>query len=171
LAVIARMYNREGKVLWEKQIAADAKANTVKPLFDVPAPEGVDGAYFLKLELPGGTPNIYWLTTKEKDYSSLSQLPASKPTFTVAYESTDNHYTCKVQLENGNQISFFNRIKVIDKTTGERILPVHYSDNYITLMPGDKREVSLQFTTDLSKDRIQIVSDSWTADRMIATEK
>jgi len=171
LTVTARMYNREGKVLWEKQIAADAKANTVKPLFDVPAPEGVDGAYFLKLELPGGTPNIYWLTTKEKDYSSLSQLPASKPTFTVAYESTDNHYTCKVQLENGNQISFFNRIKVIDKTTGERILPVHYSDNYITLMPGDKREVSLQFTTDLSKDRIQIVSDSWTADRMIATEK
>ena len=171
LNVTARLYNLEGKVIWEKHLDANVKANTVKPLFDVPVPEGVDGAYFLKLELSTGTPNIYWLTTKEKDYTSLSQLPASKPILSASYEATGNNYTCKVQLQNSNHISFFNRIKVIDKSTGERILPVHYTDNYITLMPGDKRTISLQFTTTLPKERIQIVSDSWTAERVVATEE
>jgi hypothetical protein len=58
---------------------------------------------------------------------------------------------------------------VFDKNTGERILPVHYSDNYVTLMPGDKREIMIDITTKLPKDQIQIVSESWTADRKTVT--
>ncbi|KDS38441.1 glycoside hydrolase family 2, candidate beta-glycosidase domain protein, partial [Parabacteroides distasonis str. 3776 D15 i] len=45
--------------------------------------------------------------------------------------------------------------------TGKRILPVHYSDNYITLMPGDQQEISLEFPANLPEERIQIVVDSY----------
>ena len=74
-----------------------------------------------------------------------------------------------VSLHSKTNISFFNRIKVLDKETGKRILPVHYSDNYITLMPDDHCTLTISFTSSLPADRIQIVVDSWTADRIVAT--
>ena len=47
--------------------------------------------------------------------------------------------------------------------TGKRILPVHYSDNYITLMPGDEQEITVQFRSKLSEEQIQVVIESWTS--------
>ena len=54
-------------------------ANSVQELLDIPVPEGIKGAYFLRLALNADVPNIYWLTTEPKDYTSLSQLPKSRP--------------------------------------------------------------------------------------------
>jgi len=36
-------------------------------------------------------------------------------------------------------------------------------------MPGDYCTLTISFTSSLPADRIQIVADSWTADRIVAT--
>ena len=161
LSIVARIYNLEGKLLWEKETRASAKANTVQELLDIPVPEGIKGAYFLRLALNADVPNIYWLTTEPKDYTSLSQLPKSRPGIKTAIKKEGSNFVGTVRLSADSQISFFNRIKVFDKETGKRILPVHYSDNYITLMPGDQQEISLEFPANLPEERIQIVVDSY----------
>ena len=147
LSIIARIYNLEGKLLWEKE--------------DIPVPEGIQGAYFLRLALNADVPNIYWLTTEPKDYTSLSQLPKSRPDIKTDIKKEGSNFVGTVRLSADSQISFFNRIKVFDRETGKRILPVHYSDNYITLMPGDQQEISLEFPANLPEERIQIVVDSY----------
>ena len=161
LSIIARIYNLEGKLLWEKETRASAKANTVQELLDIPVPEGLKGAYFLRLALNADVPNIYWLTTEPKDYTSLSQLPKSRPDIKTDIKKEGSNFVGTVRLSADSQISFFNRIKVFDRETGKRILPVHYSDNYITLMPGDQQEISLEFPANLPEERIQIVVDSY----------
>ena len=161
LSIIARIYNLEGKLLWEKETRANSKANTVQELLDIPVPEGIKGAYFLRLALNADVPNIYWLTTEPKDYTSLSQLPKSRPDIKTDIKKEGSNFVGTVRLSADSQISFFNRIKVFDKETGKRILPVHYSDNYITLMPGDQQEISLEFPANLPEERIQIVVDSY----------
>ena len=161
LSIIARIYNLEGKLLWEKETRASSKANTVQELLDIPVPEGLKGAYFLRLALNADVPNIYWLTTEPKDYTSLSQLPKSRPDIKTEIKKEGSNFVGTVRLSADSQISFFNRIKVFDKETGKRILPVHYSDNYITLMPGDQQEISLEFPANLPEERIQIVVDSY----------
>lgn len=161
LSIIARIYNLEGKLLWEKETRASSKANTVQELLDIPVPEGIQGAYFLRLALNADVPNIYWLTTEPKDYTSLSQLPKSRPDIKTDIKKEGSNFVGTVRLSADSQISFFNRIKVFDKETGKRILPVHYSDNYITLMPGDQQEISLEFPANLPEERIQIVVDSY----------
>jgi len=161
LSIIARIYNLEGKLLWEKETRASSKANTVQELLDIPVPEGIQGAYFLRLALNVDVPNIYWLTTEPKDYTSLSQLPKSRPDIKTEIKKEGSNFVGTVRLSADSQISFFNRIKVFDKETGKRILPVHYSDNYITLMPGDQQEISLEFPANLPEERIQIVVDSY----------
>ena len=161
LSIVARIYNLEGKLLWEKETRASAKANTVQELLDIPVPEGLKGAYFLRLALNADVPNIYWLTTEPKDYTSLSQLPKSRPDIKTEIKKEGSNFVGTVRLSADSQISFFNRIKVFDRETGKRILPVHYSDNYITLMPGDQQEISLEFPANLPEERIQIVVDSY----------
>ena len=161
LSIVARIYNLEGKLLWEKETRASSKANTVQELLDIPVPEGIKGAYFLRLALNADVPNIYWLTTEPKDYTSLSQLPKSRPDIKTDIKKEGSNFVGTVRLSADSQISFFNRIKVFDKETGKRILPVHYSDNYITLMPGDQQEISLEFPANLPEERIQIVVDSY----------
>ena len=161
LSIVARIYNLEGKLLWEKETRANSKANTVQELLDIPVPEGIKGAYFLRLALNADVPNIYWLTTEPKDYTSLSQLPKSRPDIKTDIKKEGSNFVGTVRLSADSQISFFNRIKVFDRETGKRILPVHYSDNYITLMPGDQQEISLEFPANLPEERIQIVVDSY----------
>lgn len=161
LSIIARIYNLEGKLLWEKETRASSKANTVQELLDIPVPEGIKGAYFLRLALNADVPNIYWLTTEPKDYTSLSQLPKSRPDIKTDIKKEGSNFVGTVRLSADSRISFFNRIKVFDRETGKRILPVHYSDNYITLMPGDQQEINLEFPANLPEERIQIVVDSY----------
>ncbi|MDR1980906.1 MAG: beta-glycosidase [Tannerellaceae bacterium] len=161
----AQLWNAGGTAVWEKEEAVTIGANEVKRLFPVPEPQGVEGVYFLKLELwekgQRLTTNVYWLTTRAGDYTTLSLLPRTTPAVQTALSQSGDRYTGTVRLRAGAHISFFNRIKVFDKTTGQRILPVHYSDNYITLMPGDEQEITLQFTSPLRKEDIDIAVNGW----------
>lgn len=166
LTVTARIYDAKGTVRWEKETKSDALANTVNPLFDITVPDDIEGIYFLTLSTQPGESNIYWLTTLANDFSGLTTLPASRPELKASLQKKDSDYTGTVSLRSDGKISFFNRIKLFDKQTGKRILPVHYSDNYITLMPGDEREITLSFRSDLPREQIEIVVDSWTANRI-----
>lgn len=137
-------------------------------------PKNVKGVYFLKLSLLSNKnekpqplfSQVYWLTTVPKDYTTLNQLPPCRPVVRAFLREEKGRYKGKVSLEAVDGISFFNRVKVLDKETGKQMLPVHYSDNYLTLMPGDREEIEVDFPAGLPKDRIRIVIDSWTAERL-----
>ncbi|MDR2810000.1 MAG: beta-glycosidase [Tannerellaceae bacterium] len=171
LVLKAQLRNIDGKTIWEKEEPVVIQSNEVKRLFPVPepSPNEVDGVYFLKLSVweKGEclTTNIYWLTTHPKDYTTLARLPRTTPQVQTTLRQEGGVYTGTVRLKAVEHISFFNRIKVFDKTTGKRILPVHYSDNYITLMPGDEQVIDLQFASALPRESISLVIDSWTDER------
>jgi hypothetical protein len=166
VTVKAQLYKSDGSVVFEKEESTTSETNSIKRLFDIPKPDGVDGVYFLKLTLLENdrplTDNIYWLTTKSNDYTGLTSLPKANAVIKTSLQQTGKNCTGSVKILSGNRISFFNRVKVFDKNTGKRILPVHYSDNYVTLMPGDSKEISLEFTSALPKEQIEIVVESWT---------
>ena len=170
LVVKAQIFSRQGEKLWEKETPSVLTPNSITRLFGVPVPEKAEGVYFLRLSLSEGgkevSRNIYWLTTKEKDYTTLAQLPVCKPETKLTLQKQDGVYKGVVSLKTQDGISFFNRIKVFDKNTGKRILPVFYSDNYVTLMPGDIQEVDLEFASPLPAGQIEVVIDSWSSERI-----
>ena len=48
-----------------------------------------------------------------------------------------------VTLENPSKnLAFFVRLKVDKGARGEEILPVVWQDNYVSLLPGEKREIT-----------------------------
>ena len=51
-------------------------------------------------------------------------------------------------IENPSKsLAFFVRLKVNKGVKGEEILPVVWEDNYISLLPGEKREITATYRT------------------------
>lgn len=170
LTVKAEAFGLNGECKWAESQETGIAANSVSKLFKVPAIDA-EGVYFLKLTLMQNgkelNNNIYWLTNKSKDYSSLNTLAKTAPKANVTISKKDNRYVGEITLS-ADKISFFNRIKVFNKQTGKRILAVHYTDNYITLMPGDSQTVTFDFPVTCPESDIQVVIDGWNTDRVIA---
>ena len=60
-------------------------------------------------------------------------------------KSSNGKYT--VDLANsGSVAAFFIRMKVIRATDGEMITPVFFDDNYIVLLPGEKKSIQVDVT-------------------------
>jgi len=45
-------------------------------------------------------------------------------------------------------LAFFVRLKLNKGANGEEVLPVVWEDNYISLLPGEKREVTATYRTE-----------------------
>ena len=88
-----------------------------------------------------------WYTTPTvsyADYTALSQLPKVKLNVTSRNERKGHDAITHVTVENPSKsLAFFVRLKV--NKTGKEILPVLWEDNYFSLLPGEKREVSATY--------------------------
>jgi hypothetical protein len=50
----------------------------------------------------------------------------------------------QVELKNtGPEAALQNKLTLIDGASGERILPAYYSDNYVSLLPGESRTIEI----------------------------
>ena len=108
--------------------------------------------------------NFYWLSTKPEtldweksnwyttptasyaDFTALSQLPKVKLNVTERTERKGEDAITHVTVENPSKsLAFFVRLKVNKGKGGEEILPVLWQDNYISLLPGEKREITATY--------------------------
>jgi hypothetical protein len=58
----------------------------------------------------------------------------------------NTNYKTVVNIHNtSDKVALMLRLKVIDAKTNQRILPVIYSDNYLSLIPGESKKVSIGY--------------------------
>jgi exo-1,4-beta-D-glucosaminidase len=75
-------------------------------------------------------------------------LPKIKLRVTDHTERKNEEAVTHVTLENPSKsLAFFVRLKVNKGKGGDEILPVVWQDNYISLLPGEKREVTASYRT------------------------
>lgn len=89
--------------------------------------------------------NLYWLPDSTGNYSGLRQMPAAALAVTAGQGGKG---TITVTLKNpaGGPVAFFNRVSLVDPKTKERLLPVFYSDNYVSVLPGESKTITLDYT-------------------------
>ncbi len=165
LKLAARVFNLDGTLKFTKEAPLDAAADSTAKAFELPRIEGLSPAYFLDLRITDGSgklvgSNFYWLSTKPEtldwaksnwyttptasyaDYTSLAQLPKIKLNVSSRSEMQGEDAVTRVTVENlGKAVAFFVRLKLDKGKGGEEILPVVWQDNYISLLPGEKREI------------------------------
>ncbi len=78
----------------------------------------------------------------------------------------DGRLLLDVTLHNpGTTMALMAHLQLQRKSSGERVLPVFYSDNYISLAPGESRTVTVDAAAaDLTGDIPVVVLDGWNVD-------
>ena len=68
-----------------------------------------------------------------------------------------------VTLENATKsVAFFVRLKVTKGAGGAEILPVIWQDNYISLLPGEKRDITASYrTAELGTAQPEVEISGW----------
>jgi exo-1,4-beta-D-glucosaminidase len=188
LKLTARVFNLDGTQKFSKETALDAAADSTEKVFAIPPIEGVSPAYFLDLRVTDAAgklvgSNFYWLSTKPEtldwaksnqnvtptesyaDYTSLAQLPKVKLDVSSRTERNGNggDAVTSVTVENPSKaVAFFVRLKLAKEKAGEEILPVVWQDNYISLLPGEKREVTATYrNSDLGNAKAEVEARGW----------
>jgi hypothetical protein len=89
--------------------------------------------------------NFYWLPDSAGMYSGLQRM--GKAALSVEARSAGERQII-VTLRNpaGGPVAFFNRVSLVDPGTKQRILPVFYSNNYISVLPGESQTITLDYT-------------------------
>lgn len=101
--------------------------------------------------------NLYWTPDASGKYSGLNQIKKANLNVTARALKSGK---VEITLTNpaGNPVAFFNRVSVVDKNTGERILPAFYSDNYLSVVPGDQKKIEVEFTETAQSSSVITVS-------------
>ena len=90
--------------------------------------------------------NFYWTNGKEKyNYRALQNMPDAQVRVEVSDKSRLGEGIVLLTLINeSTTVAFANRVRIVNSLTGERILPAIMSDNYITLMPGESKVITVE---------------------------
>jgi len=169
LRLTTKIYNLDMTEKFSHEDSLDAAADSTAKVFTVPEVQDLSPVYFVALRLADSSgklvgSNFYWLSTKPEtldwaktnwwmtptesyaDYTALSQLPKVKLGATSRTERKGEESITHVTVENPSKsLAFFVRLKLDKGAKGEEILPVVWEDNYISLLPGEKREVTATY--------------------------
>jgi mannosylglycoprotein endo-beta-mannosidase len=149
-SVVVDLYDLTGKKLTTMTSLIHINPNSVQELSALQVPQDITEVYFAVLDLKdnsGGllSHNFYWFSKSGKDYTALHNMPRVSLTVEKAGFVDGSRNAIALSLVNGSEnVAFFNSLKVFD-ATGDRILPVFYSDNYFSLLPGEKKEMTIEF--------------------------
>jgi exo-1,4-beta-D-glucosaminidase len=173
-----KLYDIYSKVVFEKSIKVALSENEVRALLDLPALQGKNEVYFLDLKLLNkdseiASTNFYWLATQkdlldweqyfwfytpQKQYADFTKINTmDKVDISASKEiiSQGDEWEVNVTLSNPSEkLAFFIELNAVKKSDGSSILPVFWSDNYISLPPGENKTINLKFyQKDLENDQ------------------
>lgn len=156
LNIHAQVFDLNSKLLFEKTATIDAAANSVSNALHLALGDAFASSpvVFVKLTLadPNNQPlsqNFYWLAPHDDDYRKLDNLPAVTLQASATQSGSsagDTDRDIAVTLTNPSQTTALaTKLTLLDAPGGQRILPAFYSDNYVSLLPGERRTIQIAY--------------------------
>ncbi len=187
LKVSAKIYSIDAKEKGSREATIDLAADSSAKAFDLPKPEGLTPTYFLKLELHDTagklvSENFYWLSTKADeldwakrtdtvytpqkefgDLTGLNNLPKVRVAITKTAQGSGSNSSITVVAENKSQsVAFMIHPRLIRGKGGDDVTPIFWSDNYFSLLPGEKKTVTVRFdSAPLRGAAPELVVEGW----------
>jgi exo-1,4-beta-D-glucosaminidase len=159
-----RVYDLDSQIRFEESYALDVAAESIVRIGTLPA-VSTDGAYFVDARLlaSDGSPvvsSLYWLSTREDvldwdasewyvtplsqyaDLTGLSRLPEVELEVEHRFVDTEGGWEVHVTLANASdKLAFFVELEVVGAESSRLAAPVLWSDNYVSLFPGERLAV------------------------------
>jgi hypothetical protein len=159
------VYNLDGSIAYEHDTKLNAAPEAATNVGTIDFPPTLSAAHFIKLELRDKSglllsSNFYWraLPDHPDDLTALNQLPTVTLKATAVREGNQIHVT----LSNPTAHVALMAHLQLRRKSGERILPVYYGDNYVSLVPGESKTITIDAELGVNKPTdALIVVDGW----------
>ena len=145
----ATVFDLSGKRMRQQKGRLDSHEDTSQAWIKLSKlmPSAPSDVYFLRLTLTDQqgivSENLYIMGREENNYQALLSLPKAEVEQHAALKTVGDSQTITLTLRNkGKTPAPFLRLN-LKGSDNEQILPVTYSDNYITLMPGESKTVTV----------------------------
>jgi hypothetical protein len=156
LKLKADVYALDGRRVGGLSSKVNAAANSVSkgPMLVLDDALKAERAVLVKLILTSSSKvlseNYYWQTLDPKDGQRFSSLPSQRLEVTAsvngtAVNSNEKEARVQVQLRNPSTVPVLAAKLTLLNDAGERVLPAYYSDNYVLLLPGESRKVTITY--------------------------
>ncbi len=161
-----RVFDLRSKEVFATSRTVDIQVDSPVRVADLSGVKDLTPVYFLDLRLKGRdgaalASSFYWLSTKKDildpngsewfvtpnkafaDFTALAQLPEVAIEVTQRIEEAEGTQRVHVSLVNPSPaIAFFIELKLVGAQSGRTMLPVLWDDNYLSLLPGERRELT-----------------------------
>ena len=177
--VIAQVYDINSKKVFEESAAVNLPSDgVVNDALTIRFPENISQVHFIKLILKDEkgkdvSSNFYWRSNDKYEgsktltgpaasgFEDLSKLKQAKVKLTYKVREDDNNYFVDITLRNtSGQIAFFNQLQFLNSKMSP-IRPSFYTDNFFSLMPGEKKTVTIETAKGKLKDGAVLALKGW----------
>jgi hypothetical protein len=101
--------------------------------------------------------NLYWWSKQESSLRELDALADVRLKASATLAASPGERQATIKLENtGTVPALLVKLTLKDAATDARILPAYYSENYVSLLPGDSRTVTIAFPAGESRPKIAL---------------
>jgi hypothetical protein len=160
------------KEVWSNMCDVFVKADESRKIITPDIPKDITKVYFMKMELKDSSgkvvsSNFYWLCSdgdEKADFTDLSKLSKMNVNVTAsAIQQEGNKSRLTVTIENpGAGLAFAVNPKILMLTSKDPVLPVFWEDNYISLLPKEKRTLQVEFDVkNLNGEKPLLKVDGW----------
>src|SRR6267378_1143322 len=181
--VSAKIYSIDAREKASKDAILDVVSDSSTKAFDLPNVEGLSNTYFLRLQLrdPAGklvSDNFYWLSTKidtldwakrkdtvytlQKEFADLTglnSLPQVTLAVSAARSSAAGKDTIAVTAKNpSSSVAFMAHLRLTRGPGGDDVVPVFWSDNYFSLLPGEERQVTATYDSSALDGKVAVLA-------------
>src|SRR5271157_1251991 len=188
LSAHAEVLDMSGARKWEKSATLDSQEDSVESPIKIEFPSDLTPVHFIRLTLTRGndivSDNFYLRGLEETpapapagpggfggqsggtlgyNLKAIRSLPKVKVEAATKIARQGSRWTMATELRNTSaQPALMVRVKAVREKSGDRILPAIYSDNYVALMPGERRTIRTELEdADTRGERPRIVVEGF----------
>lgn len=174
LKAVIRVRDLDDGVRYERHLRNIGVAgNSARQLAELPEVAGLSRTYFIELDLASadGKPlshNVYWLSvqpdeldwahsnwyftpvTQYADLTALQSLPTATTEVRATMRQTRGEAVVAVTLTvpaSSRAVAMFQHVSIRQAAGGKPVLPILWSDNDVTLWPGESLTLTAHFAT------------------------
>ncbi len=163
------IYNLDGSQAAQYDVPVNAPAESATNLGEVKFPTTLTQVHFIDLTLRATdgsaiSKNFYWraLPAQPDDYQDLQKMPMVTLDLHAKQRDSGGERVITVTLHNPTQqIALMAHVQ-LRQDSGERVLPAFYSDDYISLLPGETKTIVIHAAlSDFQGQNAVIDLDGW----------
>lgn len=174
LQATVRVRSLDGRVAFERRVQGlELAGNSTRDVLVLPALEGLSRVYFVELDLASAkgeriSRNVYWLATetdaldwehsnwyltpltRAADFTPLASLPTAtnEVKATLRHEGDADVATVTLTVpSSASTVAMFQHVVIRPSAGAEPVLPIVWSDNDVTLWPGESVTMTARFAT------------------------